>query len=112
MGDNKVAVITGGAHGIGKCIADEFKKAGVTVYVIDIAEGDHYVGDISEKKVLEEFADTVIREAGCIAAAGGPRRKSDGHSEYGAVSVLGKSRIHHRREHMHRRRYDQTDDLS
>lgn len=62
----KVAVVTGGASGIGKCIADEFRKQGVRVYVIDKAEGDHYVGDISDKAVLEDFAETVIRECGCI----------------------------------------------
>ena len=62
----KVAVVTGGASGIGKCIADEFRKKGVRVYVIDNAEGDHYVGDISDKAVLEDFAETVIRECGCI----------------------------------------------
>lgn len=39
----KVAVVTGGASGIGKCIADEFRKQGLRVYVIDKAEGDHYV---------------------------------------------------------------------
>ena len=62
MCKEKVAVVTGGAHGIGKCITDEFRKLGVKVYVIDIAEGDHYIGDISDKAVLEAFADTVISE--------------------------------------------------
>lgn len=62
----KVAVVTGGASGIGKCIADEFRRQGLRVYVIDKAEGDHYVGDISDKAVLEDFAKTVIRECGCI----------------------------------------------
>ena len=62
----KVAVVTGGAGGIGKCIADEFRKQGVRVLTIDKAEGDHYIGDISDKAVLEDFAEMVIRECGGI----------------------------------------------
>ena len=62
----KTAVVTGGAHGIGKCIADEFRKEGVKVYVIDKAAGDHYVGDLSDKAVLEDFAKRVISEDGGI----------------------------------------------
>lgn len=41
---NKVVVVTGGANGIGKCIADEFRARGAEVYVIDKQEGDHFVG--------------------------------------------------------------------
>ena len=63
---NKVVVVTGGAHGIGKCIANEFTKQGAKVYVIDKAEGDHFVGDISQKEVLEDFCNMVIGEAGGI----------------------------------------------
>ena len=63
---NKVIVITGGAGGIGKCIAEEFQKNGAHVCVIDCAEGDHYVGDIGEKKVLEDFAGTVIDTYGRV----------------------------------------------
>ena len=66
MSKQKVAVVTGGASGIGKCITEEFRKQGVKVYVIDKAEGGHFVGDISDKEVLEDFAGTVIRESGGI----------------------------------------------
>ena len=60
MFKDKVAIVTGGAQGIGMCIADEFRKAGAIVYIIDIEEGPHYVGDISRKEVLEEFAAYVL----------------------------------------------------
>ena len=64
--DNKVAVITGGANGIGKCIVEEFRKNGAKVCIIDKAEGDHFVGDISDKIVLEAFVDNVIGKYGHI----------------------------------------------
>ena len=66
MERRKTAVVTGGANGIGKCIADEFRKAGVRVFVIDTVDGDHFVGDISKKEVLEAFAREVISECGTI----------------------------------------------
>ena len=63
---DKVVVITGGAGGIGKCIAEEFRKEGAAVCVIDCAEGDHYVGDVGDKATLEAFADQVIKTYGRV----------------------------------------------
>ena len=34
---DKVVIVTGGANGIGRCVADEFRKQGAVVYVIDKA---------------------------------------------------------------------------
>ena len=66
MFENKVVVITGGANGIGKTIAEEFRKNGATVCIIDIAENDYYVGDISNKEVLENFVQRVIADYGKV----------------------------------------------
>ena len=56
----KVVIVTGGANGIGRCIADEFRKQGAIVYMIDKQEGRHFVGDISKQEVLEAFASEVL----------------------------------------------------
>ena len=60
MFKDKVVVVTGGANGIGRCIADEFSNQGAVVCVIDKQEGKHFVGDISRKEVLEVFASEVL----------------------------------------------------
>jgi len=63
---NKTAIITGGARGIGKCIAENFKNLGANVCVIDILPNDYFVGDISKQEILEEFAQKVIKEFGSV----------------------------------------------
>ena len=66
MFKDKVIVITGGAHGIGKRIKEDFEKEGARVFVIDTAPGDWYVGDISKKETLEAFVKYVIDKAGHV----------------------------------------------
>ena len=66
MFQNKVVVITGGAGGIGKCIAEEFTRQGAQVCVIDCREGNHYVGDIAHKETLEDFARWVTETYGKV----------------------------------------------
>jgi NAD(P)-dependent dehydrogenase (short-subunit alcohol dehydrogenase family) len=66
MFQNKIAVITGGAKGIGKTIAAEFQKAGAKVCLIDLLPNDYYVGDLAQKTVLEDFAQKVIADYGRV----------------------------------------------
>lgn len=62
----KVVVVTGGAGGIGRCICEEFAKAGAVVCPIDIQENPCFVGDVGDKATLERFAAQVIADHGHV----------------------------------------------
>lgn len=64
--ENKVVVITGASHGIGKCTKEEFIKQGAIVCDIDIKGEPYFVGDIGEKETLEKFAQKVIADYGKV----------------------------------------------
>ena len=66
MFQDKTAVVTGGARGIGKCIADEFRRNGAHVCVIDIRENGFFMGDLSKKEDMEQFAGQMIRSYGKV----------------------------------------------
>lgn len=66
MFQDKVAVITGGANGIGKVIAEEFRKAGANVCIIDKEENDYFTGDLADQDTLVCFTQKVISDYGHI----------------------------------------------
>ena len=79
---NKVAVFTGGALGIGKCITQQFAKEGARVAFIDmnLAAGEEtkaeiledggealfFFGDLAKEKTLIDFTKKVIEHYGNI----------------------------------------------
>ncbi len=62
----KTAVVTGGAHGIGKAIAGAFQSEGAAVHIIDIKPGNWFVGDVGDQETLERFAADVIGRSGSV----------------------------------------------
>lgn len=66
MFTDRVAVVTGGAKGIGLAIADEFRRAGAHVCIIDRLPNDYFVGDLAEQQTLERFAKQVIDDYGKV----------------------------------------------
>jgi len=69
----KAAVVTGGAGGIGRCIAENFLEAGNSVAIIDTDEASgakmterygnkllFFPGDVGEEKTLSAFVEAVL----------------------------------------------------
>jgi len=77
--ENKICVVTGGANGIGRCVAEAFLDEGASVAVIDTdgVSGEKLAfkygerlfflkGSIAEKPALERFARSVLERFGQV----------------------------------------------
>ncbi|MFZ5351383.1 MAG: beta-ketoacyl-ACP reductase [Bacillota bacterium] len=71
--ENKVAVVTGGAQGIGRCICETFAREGAKVVAVDMApiayEDDSikgYVLDVTDRAAIQEFFNNIMAEYGKI----------------------------------------------
>ena len=66
MFKGKTVVVTGGAQGIGKVTAEEFKKNGADVCIIDKRPNEYFTGDLAEEATLCRFAEKVVAEYGKV----------------------------------------------
>jgi NAD(P)-dependent dehydrogenase (short-subunit alcohol dehydrogenase family) len=64
--DGKVALVTGGASGIGAAIARAFAAKGATVAVADLASGGGYTCDVSDPASVESTVAAVVEDFGRI----------------------------------------------
>src|SRR2546428_662488 len=62
--DNRVAIVTGAAQGIGKAVADKLTAEGATVVGADVQDGTTMQVDISKEKDVQRMVEDTVSEHG------------------------------------------------
>jgi pyridoxal 4-dehydrogenase len=62
--DNRVAIVTGAAQGIGKAVADKLADEGATVVGADIQKGATKQADVSKEEDVKRLVDETVAEHG------------------------------------------------
>ncbi len=62
--DNRVAIVTGAARGIGKAVADKLAIEGATVVGADIQDGAKVKVDVSKEDDVERMVADTVEEHG------------------------------------------------
>jgi pyridoxal 4-dehydrogenase len=62
--DNRIAIVTGAAQGIGKAVADKLAEEGATVVGADIQAGTTKQADVSHEEDVRRLVDETVSEHG------------------------------------------------
>jgi NAD(P)-dependent dehydrogenase (short-subunit alcohol dehydrogenase family) len=62
--DNRVAIVTGAAQGIGKAVVDKLTDEGATVVGVDVQEGVTKQADVSKEEDVKRVVDETVAEHG------------------------------------------------
>ncbi|HZQ64124.1 MAG TPA: SDR family NAD(P)-dependent oxidoreductase [Gaiellaceae bacterium] len=62
--DNRVAIVTGAAQGIGKAVADKLAEEGATVVGVDVQKGTTIQADVSKEDDVRRMVEDTVAEHG------------------------------------------------